>query len=258
LLLRVVMKCANPPSMRAATLRRWLPALFVVLAAAAGCGNPPRPTSAPPVGKPAPSASQLRAEGDAHFKRGDYAGAVHAYEQILRSYPRSLKIRYLLGVTLAQADRVQDATAAFVWVVDHGRPDREEVRLARQWLAAARATPTASRDIAPVAAAGKPGTPGQLTGRTQWDDPEHRRLGLQILLVGADTATRGQRYWAKVTLNEPYEIAGVVPGRYRAMAQVGPIRLWDTTVDVKPEVPTILDLTPSTSIAPPGALGPSR
>jgi hypothetical protein len=243
---------------RFTTRRRWLPVLVIGLTAAAGCGNPPRPAPAPRVAEAAPSVKQLRAQGDAHLKRGDHAGAARAYERILRSYPKSLRIRYLLGVALAQADRVREATAAFLWVVDHGRPDRDEVRLARQWLAAARVTPTASGGIAPAPAPGKPGTPGQLTGRTQWADPERRRLGLQILLVGDDPATRGQRYWTKVLLNEPYEISGVAPGRYRAMAQVGPIRLWDTLVDVKPEGPTILDLTPSTSIAPLDALSASH
>jgi tetratricopeptide (TPR) repeat protein len=246
--------------MRGATLRRWLPAFFIGLAAAAGCASPPGPTSAPRASTPAPTASELGAEGDARFKRGDYAGAAHAYEQILRSYPKSVRIRYLLGVALAQADRVKEATAAFLWVVDHGRPDREEVRLARQWLAEARVTPTASATAAHTAQApapGPPGAQGQLTGRTQWDDPEHRRLSLQIVLEGNDRTTRGQRYWTKVLLNEPYEIAGVPPGRYRAMAQVGPIRLWDTWVDIKAEGPTVLDLTPANSIASPDALSPS-
>jgi tetratricopeptide (TPR) repeat protein len=245
--------------MRGATLRRWLPALVIVLAAAAGCASPPAPTSAPPDSEPAPTAKELGAEGDARLKRGDYAGAVQAYEQILRSYPKSVRIRYLLGVALAQADRVVEATAAFLWVVDHGRPDREETRLARQWLTEARVRPTASAPAAsgaPAAAPDAPDAEGLLKGLTQWNDPEHRRLSLQILLTGDEAATRGRRYWTKVMLNEPYEISGVVPGHYRAMAQVGPIRLWDTPVDVKPKGPTFLDLTPANSIARPDALNP--
>jgi hypothetical protein len=244
--------------MRGAALRRWLAALFIVLAAA-GCANPPGPTSAPRVSEPAPTARELGDEGDARLKRGDYAGAAQVYEQILRSYPKSVRIRYLLGVALAQADRVKEATAAFLWVVDHGRPDREEVRLARQWLAEARVTPTRSTTAADVARAAAPGGPdaeGLLKGQTQWNDPEHRRLSLQILLNGDEAATRGRRYWTKVPLNEAYEITGIVPGRYRAMAQVGPIRLWDTSVDVKPKGPTFLDLTPTNSIARPDALNP--
>jgi predicted Zn-dependent protease len=52
----------------------------------------------------------LRAQGDASFKQGDYAGAVRAYEQILESYPTAVLIRYLKGVALAQANRVEEAT----------------------------------------------------------------------------------------------------------------------------------------------------
>jgi tetratricopeptide (TPR) repeat protein len=229
-------------------------ALVILLVAAAGCGNPLRPAPVPRADRPTPSAEESRAEGDARLARGDNAGAAQAYEQALRSDPENLAIRYLLGAALARADRVKEATAAFLWVVQHGSPDREEVGLARQWLAEAGATPAPS---APAAARGEGGGGGQLTGRTQWDDPQRGDLPLQILLDGDDPATRGKRYWAKVALNEPYQIAGVVPGRYRAMAQVGPVRLWDTAVHIKAESPTVLDLTPANSIAPPNALAPS-
>jgi hypothetical protein len=57
-------------------------------------------------------------------------------------------------------------------------------------------------------------------------------------------------------LNEPYQIARVVPGRYRVIAQVGPIRLWDTTADVREGQPTVLDLAQATSVASKDALRP--
>jgi hypothetical protein len=223
--------------------------------AVAGCQQPPAP--APRTDSTTPSVDQLQAEGDARFERGDYEGAARAYEQALLYDPQNVALRYLAGVALARAGRLDEATAAFLWVTDHGRPDREEVRLARQWLAEAGVKAASARPSSGdrAAAPGDPGPSGQLKGRTQWSglDPA-RRPNLQILLEGDDPATRGRRYWAKVPLNEPYEIAGVVPGRYRVMAQVGPVRLWDTTVDIKPEGPTLVDLTPSTSVAPPDAL----
>jgi TPR repeat len=235
---------------------RWsLPALLVLLVAGAGCQQ--APTSAPRTDSATPSVDQLRAEGDARFKRGDYEGAVRAYEQALLYDPQNVELRYLAGVALARAGRANEATAAFLWVVDHGHPDNDEVRLARQWLAEAGLKPVSGRPSSGdgAAAPGDPGPAGQLKGRTQWSglDPA-RRPNLQILLEGEEPATRGRRYWAKVPLNEPYEIAGIVPGRYRVMAQVGPVRLWDTTVEIKPESPTLVDLTPSTSVAPPEAL----
>jgi hypothetical protein len=163
-----------------------------------------------------------------------------------------------MGVALARAGRVDEATTAFLWVADHGGPDREEARLARQWLVEAGLKPASARTSSGEEAARGPGPLGHLKGRTQWSglDPARPRPNLQILLEGTDTATRGRRYWAKVPLNDPYEIAGVVPGRYRVMAQVGPIRLWDTTVEIQPDGPTLVDLTPSTSVAPPDALAP--
>jgi hypothetical protein len=38
------------------------------------------------------------------------------------------------------------------------------------------------------------------------------------------------------------------------MAQVGPIRLWETQVEIRAGEPTVLDLTPATSVAPADAL----
>ena len=238
--------------MRIENWRAWLLALVILIAAAAGCGNPLLPTAAPQAERSAPSADEPRSEGDARFKRGDYPGAAQAYEQALQSDPQNLAIRYLLGAALAQADRVEEAMAAFLWVVDHGSADREEVRLARQWLAEARIALSTAPDAAAEAPAEASG-PGQVTGRTEWAD--RRRVKLHIRLDGDDTDTRGKRYWTKVRLNAPYEIAGVVPGRYRVTAQVGPIRLWETSVDVKTEGATVLDLTPATSVAPPDVLG---
>ncbi len=230
-----------------------LQALVILLVAAAGCGNPLRPAPVPRADSLGQSAEELRAEGDARLTRGDNAGAAQAYAQALRSEPENLAIRYRLGAALAGADRVKEATAAFLWVVERGSPDREEVGLARQWLAEARVTPAAA---APAAAPGEPGGGGQLTGQTQWNDPKRKHLKLQIMLDGDDPATSGRRYFTKVTLNEPYQIAGIVPGRYRAMAQVFSTRLWDTSVYIQPRGPTVLDLTPANSIAPANALAP--
>jgi hypothetical protein len=239
-------------------VRRTPGVLLVLLVAVTGCQQGPTP--APGTGTAASSVAQLRGEGDARLRRGDYRGAARAYEQALLYAPQNVAIRYLAGVALARAGRTEEATAAFLWVTDHGRSDREEVRLARQWLveAGVRPAPARTSSAEEAAAPRGPSPLGQLNGRTEWSglDPARARPNLQVLLEGDDTATRGRRYWARVPLNEPYEITGIVPGRYRVMAQVGSIRLWDTKVEIQPDGPTLVDLIPSTTVASPDALAP--
>jgi hypothetical protein len=95
-------------------------------------------------------------------------------------------------------------------------------------------------------------------GRTEWKDADApgAQATLQILLVGADERTSGKRFGARGKLNEPYRIAGVVPGEYRLLAQVGMARLWDLKVAVQEAGPTTLDLTQALSMAKPDALRP--
>jgi len=52
---------------------------------------------------------------------------------------------------------------------------------------------------------------------------------------------------ARTRLGQPYTIASVPEGRYRLMAQVGPVRLWETSVQVTAGKETVLDLAPETS-----------
>jgi hypothetical protein len=105
---------------------------------------------------------------------------------------------------------------------------------------------------------GAPAPTGRVKGKTQWTELERsaQRLTLQILMQGDEALTEGRYYGTRVRLNEPYEITGIAPGRYRLSAQVGPIRLWDTKINVAEANPTVLDLTPAISVAPPNALRP--
>ncbi len=231
--------------------RLVLGSLVLTLAA---CGGPPAGRAPQPA---APTVERLRAEGDERLGRRDWAGAVRAYEQALLYAPDDVHARYRLGIALAHLERTEEAVTAFTWVADHGAPDSEEVRVAREWLVAAGVRPAARAAAGPAAEEPSPG--GGLEGRTEWKnlDPGRPRPGLQILLEGDEPVTRGRRYWTKVPLNDPYRIPGIVPGRYRLMAQVGPFRLWDTTVVVQDGGPTRVDLTPATSVAPPDVLRPA-
>jgi Flp pilus assembly protein TadD len=93
-------------------MRKRLPVLLVLLVAVAGCQQGPTPAARTDTATP--SVDQLRSEGDARFKRGDYQGAARAYEQALLYDPQNVGLRYLAGVALARAGRANEATAAFL------------------------------------------------------------------------------------------------------------------------------------------------
>jgi hypothetical protein len=225
----------------------------VVLGAAvlAGCQG----ASAPPPPATLASAERLRAEGDARRERGDHEGAFAAYRQAAGLEPGHLVGRYLLGVTAAHLDRHDEAVEAFTWVVEQGAAEREEVRIARQWLIEAGVL---QRPAAGQVAAAETTAGGTLRGRTEWRgvDPSRPVPRLQILLDGDDPITRGKRYATRVNLNEPYTLANVQPGRYRVIAGVGMTKLWLLSITVDDGKPTVLDLTPAVSSAPPDALAP--
>lgn len=231
-------------------------AALLVLSATA-CSRPPSP---PPAAESPRSFADLAAEGDQHLAARAWDRAARAYEAALALDPASGRVRYRLGVAYAALGRREDATRAFEWVLDHGAPDRDEVRLARQWLEEAGLRPGAPRAEAVAERADEPSVRGQLQGRTEWRDldPDRPVPSLQLLLVGEEGEARGRRYGARTRLGEPYRFERVAPGRYRLMAQVGPIRLWDTFVSVPETGAATVDLTQATAIAPADALRPRR
>jgi len=229
----------------------------VVLATAlavSACQRAPLPT---PHVQPTASFETLRADADTRLRQRDWVGAVRAYEAAVTLDPANMSVRYGLGIALAQLDRHDAAAAAFVWVVEHGPIDSEEVRIARQWLTEAGVRP--GRVVAEVANDVSETTGGGVVqGNTEWKDldPTRPRPNVQIVLDGDDDGTRGRRYWAKVPLNDPYRIEKVTPGRYRLLAQVGPTRLWETTVSVAEGRATVFNLTQAMSVAPADSLRP--
>ena len=59
---------------------------------------------------------------------------------------RELAAYYRAGVALSCLGEREQTATLFLWVVRYGPPDREEVRLAREWLEAAEIdVPPASR-----------------------------------------------------------------------------------------------------------------
>lgn len=194
----------------------------------------------------------LRARGEARLAERDWTGALAACEQALRLRPDDVELRYLTGVALSQLDRASDAEVVFRWVVDHSPPDREEARMAADWLRASEHLRVRGAS-APEREEPREGG-GRVEGRTAWgglsgETPPR----LQILLTG-DGPGPARRYGVSVRLGDRYAIPGVPPGFYRLAAQVGMTRLWDTTVTVEEGKATTADLLPATSIAPASAL----
>ena len=238
---------------------------FAVLAAVlvAGCGQAPPVAPSPPRTELAPSFDALRADGDARLAAKDWAGAALAYDQALVYQPSSVPVRYGRAIALSHLDRRDEAVTAFLWLVDNAPLTSEASRVARQWLvsagvrtAPAPKLPVPQPAVAEGTDAASPG--GRVYGKTQWTELERgaQHLTLQILMQGDEALTEGRYYGTRVRLNQPYEIKGIAPGRYRLSAQVGAIRLWDTKITVGGGNPTVLDLTPAISIASPNALRP--
>jgi hypothetical protein len=196
-------------------------------------------------------------------RRGDWQGARHAYEEAVRAEPNDVRLRYRLGVVLTHLDLREDAAGVFKWVVANGPPSSEEVRVAQQWLdaaARARATAGAATASSPTAEVKKaPEGRGEVRGRTEWSalDPNKVVPRVQIQLASNDPPPHQRLYSTRAQLNEPYEIKGVVPGRYRLTAQSGMTRLWEMSITVAEDSPTVVDLTQSASVAPPETFKPA-
>ena len=226
----------------------------------AGCNQSPNVGPATVVASPPVDHKTVAAELE---RRGDWEGARRAYEDAVRAEPGDFRLRYRLGVALTHLDLRDEATGVFKWVVANGPRVSEEVRVAQQWLDAASAkavTPTSSpgsssSTAAKSAAEGR----GAVRGRTEWNalDPNKVVPRIQIQLASNDPPPQQRLYSTRVQLNEPYEIKGVVPGQYRLTAHTGMTRLWEMSVTVAEDSPTVVDLTQSASIAPPDTFKPA-
>jgi tetratricopeptide (TPR) repeat protein len=221
--------------------------MLAVAALVVSCQRAPRQVATPPPAKQ--SFEELRTDGAARLAARDWEGALRAYQAALADQPDDLDVRYGTAIALSQLDRADEAAHAFTWVVQHGSPDHESVRVARQWLASAR--PARAEPPSERAATGDDGRAvGAVRGRTEGLNlTSGTAATLRILLEGDEAGNRDRRYWAKARLNDQYEISDVVPGGYRLRAQLGPVRLWETRVVVERGRPTIVDLTRATAVA---------
>ena len=99
--------------------------------------NPAPVAEAPVMAVPGPSESSdmnPAQQAEALAVRGDHEGAWRFYYQALQATPEDVSLWYGLGVTLSHLNERKGVEEAFQYVVRRGRPDSEEVRLARRWL----------------------------------------------------------------------------------------------------------------------------
>ena len=225
---------------------------FVLLAVAvAGCEQDRSSTSSASKGETT-SAASLKARGDELSQRGQYDGALAAYEAGLRQAPNDLALRYAVAVTLASLNRRAEAIEAHKWVFVNGLPGSELVDKAETWLRAAGAL--ATPDPIPDKPAETAASDTRLRGHLTWTNVDPRRAPprVHLRLEGIDATNRGTSYNTAATLNADYEFASVQPGAYRLIAQsplLG-VRLWELNVTVAEGSATVVDLSEASSVAP--------
>ena len=193
--------------------------------------------------------------------RGDYAGAAARYREAVQKEPESLTLHFALGNALSRLNQVDETAQEFAWVLEHGRPDQQEVAMARQWLIEAGrlsepatastspSVPSASEPAAPDTAPDKPTVGyGALKGKTLWPglpkDDQPVTLDLRVTGEGPNAANQFRFH---IGLGKPYTMSRLPAGPYRVVGRVRDLVLWDTRVVIAPNAETVLDLTPQNS-----------
>jgi tetratricopeptide (TPR) repeat protein len=200
--------------------------------------------------------AQLKAEGDQLAARGEYEAAVVKYQAAVRQEPGDVPLWFALGTALSHLNQREGTIEAFRRVVDLGRPDSQEVEVARRWLVSAGvligsvfASSTASDARSDSGAATAPSGPkGTLRGKTEWKGitPEHA-INVKLIISGEEAATQGRSFSRSIRLGQPYAFENVPSGAYRLEASAGLTHLWDEKVYVETDKQTVLNLTPATS-----------
>ncbi len=194
--------------------------------------------------RPQPSGLAPAQEAAALAELGDYEGAWRLYDEALQVAPEDAALWYALGVALSRLDQREETEAAFRYVVDHGKPDSDEVRLARQWLVAAGVlAPQVAFSVAADAAEATAGT-AVLKGRATWEKPEAGRppLKARLVLQGLSGAAEGKRFTTQVPLGQAYRFDRLPAGSYRLVGSAAGHRLWDLTLSAEDGEENSLDL----------------
>jgi tetratricopeptide (TPR) repeat protein len=199
--------------------------------------------------------AQLKAEGDQLAARGEYEAAVVKYQAAVRQEPGEAPLWFALGTALSHLDQREGTIRAFQRVLELGRPNSQEVEVARRWLVSAGVL-TASLSFASSggsgsdsgAATASSGPKGTLRGKTEWKGitPEHA-ISVKLIISPEESTTRGQSFSRSIRLGQPYTFENVPSGAYRLEASAGQTHLWDEKVYIETDKQTVLNLTPANS-----------
>jgi tetratricopeptide (TPR) repeat protein len=225
-----------------------------------GCQQSPSPqTAKAPLGS---LTAQLKAEGDQLAARGEYEAAVVKYQAAVRQEPGEAPLWFALGTALSHLDQSEGTIRAFQRVLELGRPNSQEVEVARRWLVSAGVltaslsftSSTAGESASNSGAATAPSGPkGTLRGKTEWKGitPEHA-ISVKLIISPEESTTRGQSFSRSIRLGQPYTFENVPSGAYRLEASAGQTHLWDEKVYIETDKQTVLNLTPANSPVSPG------
>jgi tetratricopeptide (TPR) repeat protein len=232
----------------------WVAVILIVLVFRGGSAVPvsvePHPTS---------EQSSLAQRAELLAGAGDYEGAWGLYYQALQMAPEEVSLWYRLGVVLSHLNRRSEAVEAFQYVVRHGRPDSEEVMVARRWLVSA-GVPVEPVAFAAVAADPVTDTRGDkatVKGNVTWGAPDPGRpVRVQLLLAGLSGDAKGRHFNTRAVLGSSYRFDGLPAGSYRLIGAAAGQRLWDLTLAVEDGREVVLDLGKDNSSNPAVALSP--
>lgn len=210
-----------------------------------------------PAPRPAPSVGSLAQQAEVLAAQGAYEGAWGLYYQALEATPEDVSLWYALGVTLSHLNQRKETEQAFQYVVRHGSPNSEEVRLARRWLVSAgvlgeRVAFTVAADPVVDARGDKTAVKGKVT----WGAPESNRppLKANIVLEGLNGSAQDKRFSTRVTVGQSYRFERLPAGSYRVIGGAAGHRLWDLTLTVEDGRGVVLDLGKDNSNSPDVAL----
>ncbi len=233
----------------------WVALILVVLVFRGGAAV------LPPVDDFSPKLSDggLAQQAKAMADLGDYEKAWDLYYRALQAAPEDIALWYGLGVTLSHLNKLKETEEVFQYVLRHGRPDSEEVRVARGWLVSAgvlvkpavfTVTP------APVADARGNADKAAVRGTVAWSTPEPGRppLTVRLLLHGLNGLAEGKRFYARAALGESYRFERLPPGSYHLIGAAARQHLWDLTLSVEDGREVVLDLNKDNSSTPTVAL----
>ena len=189
------------------------------------------------------------------FDRKDWAAAAPLLRTAIQRETGSLELHYKLAITTSYLSLVDEAVTEFEWVVAHAGEGSEEMRVAREWLAAAK-----SRDVTTASATGGSSQPASassasdgrtgdsgISGTVTWAEsggpPEvKRRMQVHLIALPGQKSVEEQRFTVRTDQDGRYVFANVPPGAYKLTNTVAGPPLWRLRVTIAPGQAMTLDL----------------